>query len=438
MKRIIFVSVLICMLVSIANAGKSKPEKSCNCVVFRLDDIQDHFYDAAQTAIMDVFKENLDPISVGVIAKDYGKDKTITNYLKSALTTQGWDFEVVNHGWIHEDFADGLSLEQQTKLLSDSVAKTLNDLEGYISKIDIFIPPFNSWNSNTAKALVANGFKIISAQVETDEGSYPFEAPRADGLFHWPIGASTNDEDKIYDIQVPWTTTFAAVQKQMNDFGFASVMMHPPEFTMLGPNHTPSETVNTTHIEELKRVIAAVKQAGWKLVTFDDISREFTSGNSGNQPLTTGKSKVTTGTTTAELTTGFQPLTTSEITTKMITTAALTTSQQETTTQMITTAALTTSQQEVPSTTGQENEPSTTSQENEPSITTGESQPIIIEITTSASASPSDNDITTSANGGSEETVEDITTGTEIELTPESSSYQLLFSSLLIIVVMLL
>lgn len=62
--------------------------------------------------------------------------------------------------------------------------------------------------------------------------------------------------------QVPWTLTFSQIQHQIQQFGFAAVMMHPQEFSMLDANKNPTEVVNTTHINQLVQLINAVKSAG--------------------------------------------------------------------------------------------------------------------------------------------------------------------------------
>lgn len=50
---------------------------------------------------MDTFKENNDPISVGIISSAFGKDDNIVDYIKDSTQVDDWDFEVVSHGYYH-------------------------------------------------------------------------------------------------------------------------------------------------------------------------------------------------------------------------------------------------------------------------------------------------------------------------------------------------
>lgn len=285
--------------------------KSCNCVAFRLDDIQVGWIEAAQIAVQDVFKENKDPLSVGIIANVFGGNNQIVNYVKTATQISDWDYEVVSHGFVHERF-DQKPLLNQTYELAQSKSKTMQVLDGYIDTFNVFIPPFNNYNADTITALVDNGYRVMSSLTQIDPGPYPFEDDEED-IYHVSIGASTND---MWDGVSPvnWQLTFEQVQTQMQNFGFAAVMMHPQEFSNM-INKVPQPDVNQTHINELKSLIAAVKNAGYKIVTLSGILVEMgvdisedDDVTTGTQPATTGAQPITTG--AVPVTTGSQPLTT--------------------------------------------------------------------------------------------------------------------------------
>eukprot|EP01114_Cavostelium_apophysatum_P001189 TRINITY_DN1100_c0_g1_i1.p2 TRINITY_DN1100_c0_g1~~TRINITY_DN1100_c0_g1_i1.p2 ORF type:complete len:459 (-),score=124.76 TRINITY_DN1100_c0_g1_i1:52-1428(-) len=321
-------------------------EHNCNCVVFRLDDVQDYYIAGAQRAIMDVFKEEKIPMTAGIISYYFGADSTQVNYIKTALRVPDWDFEVANHGWYHEYF-DDYTLEEQRDLFGNALNKTLRILNPLVTEIPTFIPPMNAYNRDTLTVLSEFGFKAMSSMVALDKkGKYPFKAE--EGIFRWPIDAATSDMSfESAFIPISAEASMAEIQRQLQRDGFASVMMHPQEYSILDSNNAPTDDVNWDHIDELRVLIQMVRDAGIKFTTFRNLPQEFglstgsgsasststsgstsgststsatstsTSGNGEplttgvNQPITTGE-KVTTG--LKPLTTGASPLTTSPLT----------------------------------------------------------------------------------------------------------------------------
>jgi peptidoglycan/xylan/chitin deacetylase (PgdA/CDA1 family) len=309
---------------------------NCNCVVFRLDDIQDYWITPAQTAVMDVFKGSNLPISVGIIANYFGTDATIVNYIKTGLQDTAWDFEVANHGWNHEYFSTFTLAEQET-LMSESRTKMIADLSPYLtsSELTTIIMPYNDMNADTLTACKANGFTAMSSETDIDLPPYAYDANEA--LYRWPINAATSDMSiEDYMIGIPAAQTFTEIQNQINQYGFAAVMMHPQEFCILDSSFNPTETVDTNQVNQLVQLIQMVQNAGIKMVTFKELKNQF-----GQQGLTTGKTNisVTTGISNSPLTTGKSnsPLTTG-----------------------ISNSPLTTGKSNSPLTTGKANTPSTT------------------------------------------------------------------------------
>ncbi|NIP61806.1 MAG: hypothetical protein GWN01_11170, partial [Nitrosopumilaceae archaeon] len=54
--------------------------ESCNCVSFRLDDIQDFFLTDIQMEIVETFQKNDVELTVGVIANNIGRDIEMTEF----------------------------------------------------------------------------------------------------------------------------------------------------------------------------------------------------------------------------------------------------------------------------------------------------------------------------------------------------------------------
>src|SRR6476619_880549 len=63
--------------------GKNK--MNCNCVIFSLDDIQDYYLNRIQLALMNLFLEKNQSLSLGLIANAFGNDSSILNEVRSGF-----------------------------------------------------------------------------------------------------------------------------------------------------------------------------------------------------------------------------------------------------------------------------------------------------------------------------------------------------------------
>ena len=59
------------------------PIPNCNCVAFRLDNVQDYWLDDVQIKIIDSFDSKDAGITVGIVGKVFGNDSKLVSYLKS-------------------------------------------------------------------------------------------------------------------------------------------------------------------------------------------------------------------------------------------------------------------------------------------------------------------------------------------------------------------
>src|SRR5437867_5245721 len=110
-----FSTIILVFQSSSANAFVSPMNEasalSCNCVAFRLDDIQDYFLDQAQVKVVQLFREANASLTIGVIANHIGDDGMLVSFLRDSIENgdelgnqSGPVVEVANHGWNHEDF----------------------------------------------------------------------------------------------------------------------------------------------------------------------------------------------------------------------------------------------------------------------------------------------------------------------------------------------
>src|SRR5690349_1736047 len=164
MKIVFFVSML---LISIGVLPLSfATTESCQCVAFRLDDIQDYWLDDVQTKIIDTFHEKNTSLTIGIIGNHIGQDQKLIDDIKSKLGKTP-ELEIANHGWNHEDFTQ-FSREQQSVLMKSTNDK-INNLFGIIPFG--FIPPYNTINSDVMVTSLENNFKYISANTTQDTPS---------------------------------------------------------------------------------------------------------------------------------------------------------------------------------------------------------------------------------------------------------------------------
>jgi peptidoglycan/xylan/chitin deacetylase (PgdA/CDA1 family) len=129
---------------------------NCNCVVFRMDDVQDYWVKPGHLAAMNQFIDRNQSLTLGIIMNSIGNDSEIVNKVK-----QGKDsslFELAVHGWNHTDYTK-LSEEEQANSMHDSNTK-MTALFGNAS--EIFIPPYNAFNDDTINAMKQAGMKILN------------------------------------------------------------------------------------------------------------------------------------------------------------------------------------------------------------------------------------------------------------------------------------
>jgi len=247
-----------------------------NMVAFRLDDIQDNYVTQTQIDLMNVFKEGLIPLTAAIIAHDFGTDAQIVSYVKEAASNPNWNFEVANHGWVHEDFSKAGTKLKQAALFRRAIDKTITDLAGSITEIKTFVAPYNAFNLNTIKAMSEVGLTVLSSELDLD--LYQVGVADINNVYHWPIGASTTDLPDTKPVCAE--ETFAQIKHQMRTYGYASVMMHPDEFS----NHMGKGPTNATAIASLKHLIQLCVTEGYQFTTLGDLASAWAAASSTNPP----------------------------------------------------------------------------------------------------------------------------------------------------------
>jgi peptidoglycan/xylan/chitin deacetylase (PgdA/CDA1 family) len=262
---------------------------TCNCVAFRLDNIQDSYLAAAQKAIVALLQSKGVPLTVGVIANAFGNlvanpldPNNIVPPLQSALqnatNSQCFSLEIGFNGWNYEDFSQ-LDQPSQESLMTMGITKISGTLN-YVPTV--FLPPLDLYSALTLAALNATGFTHMSSQTSLDPGPFNY-ANRVNGIYRFPIAASTSTYlATVYYTPVPAATTYLQVVNQVNIYGWAAVLMHPEEFTNTYGNGSYTTTVNSTQLAVLSSLIDMLRSAGYRLTTIGKIQNYF--GNLARDP----------------------------------------------------------------------------------------------------------------------------------------------------------
>ena len=249
--------------------------QSCNCVAFRLDDVQGYWLNNAQIAIMDEFQKQDIPLTIGIIGGEkfqFGTDPKITNYVRDLISVEKPMIKIANHGWNHEDFTT-YDKNMQSDLLKKSNDR-LSEILGETPRT--FIPPFNEFDDNTVLALHENQFTHFSPSLITSSPPYKLENS---SLYSFPETASTGEIGKsgLFEGVRP-EKTFEGIHIGSNTFGFAVVMMHPQEFSMI-ENGTYTNVVNSTQIKKLESLVNKIHDVGLQIVFLEDIDKNIKSNS---------------------------------------------------------------------------------------------------------------------------------------------------------------
>ncbi len=146
----------------------------------------------------------------------FGEDLTKSHFIRQRVAAGA--IEVAQHGYTHENHA-GLRPKRAGEFRNRNYESQLRDITigkeilcralG-LDKINTFVPPFNGWNANTAKALKKTGFSILSA----DRFFYYCSA---DGLAVIPSTATLQELETIAD------------ESNLHDDGIVVVLCHPTD-----------------------------------------------------------------------------------------------------------------------------------------------------------------------------------------------------------------
>jgi peptidoglycan/xylan/chitin deacetylase (PgdA/CDA1 family) len=259
---------------------------SCNCVVFRIDDIQDSWINNVQVAVMDKFISHNQKATLGEIMNYFGSDSLVVD-----KTKQGGNlglFEYALHGWNHDDYTT-LSLSQQQSDLQKANDKMQTI---YGKKSNIFITPYNVFNSNTLTAMKNLNLKIISADLFASYyDSHPstplVTSPDANGIYHAPEITAFSEWTNDQNVQKSASQILSDIDSSISSRGWVVVTVHPQDFSNYSSSGEALNSVNSNSISRIDTVLNGISSRGYSVKSFDELVGLASSTNDTTPPVVT-------------------------------------------------------------------------------------------------------------------------------------------------------
>jgi uncharacterized protein YjbI with pentapeptide repeats len=255
-------------------------ENTCNCVAFRLDDVQDYFLNTQQIEIMNVFKEKEVPLTLGIIGGFWGEDPKILEYIQEDVNNENPIFEIGNHSWDNNPLPTFSKNDQVTQLqkTNEIVQETLGVTPTTFTAVE------NKFNEDTINVLKELGFTHFTGHV--DEISTPPYLIENSELYYLPANTETAElNETTWEWEkTGYQTTFTEAQEFIHTDGFAVVMMHPYEFAKIDSGEYTGET-DFEQIENLKKLIDQFKENGIDIVSVGEIPKNVTYKSDKNTPI---------------------------------------------------------------------------------------------------------------------------------------------------------
>jgi peptidoglycan/xylan/chitin deacetylase (PgdA/CDA1 family)/3D (Asp-Asp-Asp) domain-containing protein len=271
-------------IISYGNNGTA--HTNCNCVVFRLDDIQDYWITSGQLALMDQFTSRNQSLTLGIIMGIIGNDSALVNKVREG--SNSGLFELAVHGYNHTHYT-GLSEEEQRNSMFDSNRK-MSALFGNAS--EIFIPPHNAFNDDTISAMKQVGMKILNANYSSfdelelkgnnESQTLSSELMQSKNISYIPSSVSFKDYYGGQYIQNSVENIFNNVTQSISTYGYAVIIFHPQDFMKIDANGTVTEALDDNPLRDLSNLIDLILSNNIQIGSFSEIIAEAES----NQTIT--------------------------------------------------------------------------------------------------------------------------------------------------------
>src|SRR5581483_2750351 len=258
---------------------------ACNCVILRVDDIQDYWINSVQVAVMNQFINRNVNATFGVIMNFVGNDPLVVNKVRQGVMSNVFELDL--HGWNHVDYSQ-LSFQDQKNTLQMANQK-IQDIWG--RKSNIFIPPYNSYNLDTLNATSQLSLKIISSEFDQELPSiYNPDNPNSPSnkVYKSATGSDLKDQFGVYhlpqvvgyynyDFEPPRKAPLSTIESQIDNtianYGYAVVTLHPQDFAVKDSSGVPSNVADQNELNDLNTLITAIQNKGYRITTFSAVAK---------------------------------------------------------------------------------------------------------------------------------------------------------------------
>lgn len=241
-----------------------KEPSNCNCVAFRLDNIQDFWLNDVQNGVIDIFDKNGTPLTLTVIGKYIGDDPKVTDFLKTKLDSKTSKIRLANRGW---EYIDHTTFDKEKQ--AASIRQTNEKIAKLFGiKLTVFSPPYNAFNKDTLEAMRQTKMAYFSASITNDRP--PFEP---DSLKHAPSTISFNDlvtDDPFYSGTIQ-QKALAKIQNSIKQHGYAMISLQPSDFAVKTDVFT--NEMDASKAQLLKTLLDDIKSSGIQTVALEAIPR---------------------------------------------------------------------------------------------------------------------------------------------------------------------
>ena len=248
---------------------------NCQCVAFRVDNVQDHSLNNVEDAIIKTFQKDNAGLTVGIYGNTIGTNQKLVSEIKAGLKGNNPTIAIANHGWDNLDHTQ-YAEDQQSKSIKKTNEKLL---QVFGVTPTVFIPPLNRYNNDTIAAMHENGIQYLSAATATDPGPYdlrndlPFHVPQTMAVSYIaqddPFFKGTINEQALTKINISLNTT-----------GFAVVTFRVQDLALSNGANTYVNQVDAKKLQTVDSVLEYLKSQGIKLVTIDKIPQLVTAKQS--------------------------------------------------------------------------------------------------------------------------------------------------------------
>ena len=264
-------------IISYGNNGTAN--SNCDCVVFRMDNLQDYWLRAGQLAAMNQFIFRNQSVTLGIDMGSMGEDTEIINKIKQGTDTGL--FELATHGLNYTEFTE-LSEEEQRNSLDNS-NKKMNELFGNAS--DIFAPPHEVFNRHTINAMKQVNMKILSGNGSSfdrlqlngnnESSTLTSSVNQSESISYIPATISFKTYSGDQYIQNSFEDIFNNATQSIEEHGYAVIAIDPQHFMQIDDNGDPTDIVDQNATNELSRLIHFLLSNNIRIGSFAEITAEM-------------------------------------------------------------------------------------------------------------------------------------------------------------------